>query len=112
MKNKRKRSRERPFFFLKKRTSRAKYGVPDRAVRLIGDICLLSQPRNLKCSPKVPEISRLLDEGREPDAGLCDVGGEAALVVDGHALHVQPEDQLVLPELRGQLGNVGPVEKR
>ena len=54
---------------------------------------------NLICSPQVPEVSRLLDERRQPDAGLSDVGGEAALVVDRNSLHVQPKDQLVLAEL-------------
>ena len=32
--------------------------------------------------PEIPEVTWGLDEGRDPDAGLADVGAEPAAVVD------------------------------
>ncbi len=68
--------------------------------------CTIDYWRKKDLKPQIPKISGFFDEGREPDARLGNVGGEAALVVDGDALHVQPEDQLVLTELGSQFRNV------
>jgi hypothetical protein len=72
----------------------------------ISTVCLTK--KDLK--PQIPKISGFFDEGCEPDARLGNVGCEAALVVDGDALHVQPEDQLVLTELGSQFRNVSPEQ--
>ena len=55
------------------------------------------------------EVSRRLDEGGQPDAGLAVVGGEALLEMDPGALHLQVHDQVLLPVLSRQLRDVSSI---
>ncbi len=57
--------------------------------------------------PQINGISGLLLEGRDPVAGLADVGGEAGREVQAPAGVVGPHQRLPVPELAGDPAQVG-----
>ena len=42
-----------------------------------------------------------------PDAGFADVGAKTNLKLKPRSLELNPSDELLFPELRGQLRNIG-----